>query len=110
MTWDNFFGNSFSKTKSILAYNKEWIRLVRVFVVSASAGGTFGLCLGASIISFIEIIYFVVVRIIGPILISARANGQTDANETKFKQQTDKKRFIARNHRANHIILQQYIP
>lgn len=43
------------------------MRCVYYFHV-ANIGGAFGLCLGASIISFIEILYFIVVRVIGRIL------------------------------------------
>lgn len=48
---------------------KKMMNLVFVRLsYSANVGGAFGLCLGASIISFIEIIYFVVVRVFGRIL------------------------------------------
>lgn len=54
---------------------------------SANVGGAFGLCLGASIISFIEIIYFVVVRVFGRILTRNYQNRQRKSTEPKLRME-----------------------
>lgn len=61
MNWDNFFGIKTSIFHSNKKKNNELKALF--FLLVASLGGIFGLCLGASIISFIEVIYFFVARI-----------------------------------------------
>lgn len=38
-------------------------------IVSASLGGMFGLCLGGSFISLVEIVYFLLIRSVGNILL-----------------------------------------
>lgn len=76
----------------------------------ASVGGIFGLLMGASIISFIEIIYFVVVRIVGPILFSTYSSDEKKKHEAKSKQQNDKQLNNVHNRRANRLICHQYIP
>lgn len=65
MTWDNFFGKNIPKNLSTLFWKYTIFTLSKI---AASVGGVFGFCLGASIISFIEVIYFVVVRVCGRML------------------------------------------
>lgn len=55
LTWDGLFGN---KGLSIL---KSLIKLL--IYLSASFGGIFGLCLGGSVLSFVEFLYFFTFRL-----------------------------------------------
>lgn len=75
----------------------------------ASVGGIFGLCLGASIISFIEVIYFVVVRIIGSTFLSIPSN-VANKKEIPREQKKEKPVCSARDPRTNKLYFRQYIP
>lgn len=53
---------------------------------AASVGGIFGLCLGASTISLIEVIYFVIIRICGRIIFQTMPKRKNHRPTIKSKQ------------------------
>lgn len=74
MTWDELFG----KLKKYI-YNTRLciMNIMTIVLLLASFGGIFGLCLGGSIISLVEILYFATVRFFTRVI---------KANEEKEKQ------------------------
>lgn len=73
--------------------------------LTASVGGVFGLCLGASIISLIEVIYFIVFRVFGRTLFNAIPNCPSVESKAEAKltdEKIFKKGYIRRNRRIYH--------
>lgn len=79
MPWDTMFG------KVSILYNVfAWLIDFSLYCFSANVGGAFGLCLGASFISFFEIVYFVAIRVFGRIL-AHKYSRKTHPSEQKVK-------------------------
>lgn len=75
------------------------------FFNTASVGGVFGLCLGASTISLIEVIYFIVIRVFGRIFFNALSNHSSNKPIAAAKQMDNKifkKACNLRNRRIYH--------
>lgn len=75
------------------------------FSFAASVGGIFGLCLGASTISLIEVFYFVVIRGFGHVLFNSlanRSNAESIAKATQMDDKLFKKVLWLRNRRIHH--------
>lgn len=73
--------------------------------IIASVGGVFGLCLGASTISLIEVIYFIVFRVFGRTLFNAipnRLSVEPKAEAKPTDEKIFKKGYIQRNQRIYH--------
>lgn len=110
MTQDNLFGTmnfvEFVQSEMLRGEIAE-SSLISQFLFSASIGGIFGLCCGASIISCIEVIYFVVVRMIGSTFLSIPTNVEKKSEPSQMdKKFANTTRYV----HNNNVFLRQYIP
>lgn len=87
----------------IISANSEYAltKSFIIFIGSASVGGIFGLCLGASTISLIEMIYFVVIRIFGRILVySLNIPPKIQPKQQQLDTKNKRKRLHVQNRRV----------